>query len=275
MLAIGAVLTALLAGCRSAPFHRGNRRDRSLRLGPRRGCVCATWLLSRLAMTMAQGLDAVHHVRIVEALDLAVPERRVDAAHPSSPAPVAGAVAHAIATMAQDLHGADPSAVRVEPARDARGAATCRIHRGYLHDRHFFTSEQWRYPGRGAASPIDDLPYGELRGPTSYVIQLRAEPADLAAQWELAPSGPLDPLSGVCARLLLAAIAPVCEAVPGILIEDPRPRYQRDDRVKPSDPAAAAGPQRDSLLPNREQHARGQRTRTPMHAVLDLRPEPG
>lgn len=222
----------------------------------------ATLMISRMVMTMVQGLTAVRHIRIVEALDLSTtPERRREAAAlgfgrdaagfdgDSFPAG-SGILAHVIATVARDLYAAAAADVRIErtcrgiPAERAfaieRGpvievgtvTAICTIHRGYLDDRHFFTSEEWRYLGAERAHRGEDLPYGGFRGPASYAVQIRADPADLESQWDLEPAGAVDPVSGGCARMILDAIGPVCEAEPGVLIEDPSPRYQHDDRVE-------------------------------------------
>jgi 4-hydroxy-tetrahydrodipicolinate reductase len=222
----------------------------------------ATLMISRMVMTMVQGLSAVRHIRIIEALDLSsTPERRREAAAlgfgrdaagfdgDSFPAS-AGNLAHVIATVARDLYAAAATDVRIErscrripgdrafeieggPVIEAGTvAAICTIHRGYFDDRHFFTSEQWRYLGAENAHHGDDLPYGGFRGPASYAVQIRADPADLESQWDLEPAGTEDPVSSGCARMILDAIGPVCEAEPGVLIEDPSPRYQHDDRVE-------------------------------------------
>ncbi|HEX2686314.1 MAG TPA: hypothetical protein VHN14_06835 [Kofleriaceae bacterium] len=221
------------------------------------GCL-ATLMISRMVMTMVQGLCAVRHIRIVEALDLlSTPERRSaawalgfgrDAAgfdddSRDSPPAGSGNLAHVIAMVARDLYAAAATNVRIErtwrriPAE--RGfaieggpvieagtvAAICAIHRGYVDDRLFFTSEEWRYLGPDHAYRGDDLPYGGFRGPVSYAIQIQADPADLESQWDLERSGPVDLVSGSYARMILDAIGPVCEAEPGVLLEDPSPRY--------------------------------------------------
>ncbi len=232
----------------------------------------ATWVIERTVMTMVQGVSAVRHIRVVEALDLAVtPERRREAAalglgegaggEGATEEGAAGGetelqpagsehLAHVIATVARDLYAGAATSVRIErtcrriPAErrltiegglviePGTVAATCTIHRGYVEGRCFFTSEQWRYLGAEDARRGEDLPYGGFRGATSYAVQIQADPADLEAQWELEPVGAADPIAGGCARMILDAIGPVCEAGPGILLEDPRPRYQHDDRVE-------------------------------------------
>lgn len=238
----------------------------------------ATLMLSRMVMTMVQGLTSVHHIRIVEALDLSsTPERRrearalgfgLDAAaldRDSSPAP-AGNLAHAIATVARDLYAAAATSVRIERTRTLVPAerrvaiddlvvesgtviAMCITHRGHIGDRHFFTSEEWRYLGPDHAHRGDALPYGGFRGPASYTVQIQAEPAALESQWELAPTGSVDPIAGGCARMILDAIVPVCEAEPGIVIEDPSPHYQHDDRVEPPKAGSGGAPAQSGAPP--------------------------
>jgi hypothetical protein len=155
-----------------------------------------------------------------------------------------------IATVARDLYGAAASNIRIErtcrriPAERTfaiegglvieagRVVAMCTTHRGYIDDRHFFTSEEWRYLGAENAHRGDDLPYGGFRGSASYTVQIQADPANLESQWELEPIGTVDPIANGCARMILDAIGPVCEAKPGVLLEDPSPRYQHDDRVE-------------------------------------------
>lgn len=223
--------------------------------------VHATLMISRMVMTMVQGLSSVRSIRIVEALDLSsVPECWTEAAAlgfgrataefvGTRPPVGSGNLAHVIATVARDLYAAEEADIRIEgscrhvPAERAfaieRGvievgsvAAIGTIHRGYVKARHVFTSEEWRYFGAENAPRIPDLPYGGFRGPASYIIQIRADPADLESQWNFEPTGATDPVSHVCARMILNAIGPVIEAEPGVLVEDPSPRYQHDDRVE-------------------------------------------
>jgi len=224
--------------------------------------LLATWAISRMAMTMIQGLTAVRHVRVVEARDLAAtPERRQEAAALGLGRVAGdtdgemsragdGNLVHVIASVARELYAAAEADIRVERAQrqilaeqafavdgdltigPGTVVAICTLHRGYLRDRHFFTSEDWRYLGPETAHYVADLPYDGIRGPTSYAVQIQADPADLASQWELEPAGAADPIADACARMVLDAIGPVCEAAPGILLEDPRPRYRHDERVE-------------------------------------------
>ena len=61
-------------------------------------------------------------------------------------------------------------------------------------------------------------------GPISYALRVSGAPADLVAHWEI--DGPIGP-----SALVRDAAAAVREAVPGILVDDPAPAYQLDDRL--------------------------------------------
>jgi 2,4-diaminopentanoate dehydrogenase len=178
----------------------------------------STLMISRMVMTMVQGLSSVHHIRIVEIIDVS-----------SSPAEsttleLSAELAQVIATVARDLYDAAETDVRIECTRRQLierdvVVAICTIDRGYLADHHFFTSEQWRHVSSGASR----LPH--------YTIHIEADPADLESQWVFEPCGGVDDLSTGCVGLVLDAIGPVCAAEPGVLIEDARPRYKHDERI--------------------------------------------
>ena len=112
--------------------------------------------------------------------------------------------------------------------------ALCTVHRGYIDDRLFFTSEIWRYVGAENAHRGVEFPYGGFHGSTSYTLQIQADPANLESQWEFEPTGTFDLVTTGCIRMILDSIGPVCAAEPGILIADPSPRYQHDERVESS-----------------------------------------
>jgi hypothetical protein len=220
-----------------------------------------TLMIERIAMTMARGLSAVRHIRIVEALDLSTTQERrtqatalgfgqepsrIDA--DSAPTPIYNHM-HVIATVARELYGVAANSVRIEHTRrwisaersfsiegleieTGTAVAICTTHRGYSEDRLFFTGESWRYVGAENAHRGDELPYGGFRGPASYTIQIQGDPANLESQWDLEPTGTLDLVTNGCIRMILDAIGPVCEAEPGILIGDPSPRYQHDNRIE-------------------------------------------
>lgn len=221
-----------------------------------------TLMIERIVMTMVQGLNAVRHIRIVEALDLSTTlERRMEATALGfgqdpvrldaklDPTPAYNLM-RVVATVARDLYAVAATSVRIEHTRrwipaehpfsieglvieTGAAVAMCTIHHGYIDDRLFFTGEIWRYLGAENAYCADDLPYGGFRGSASYTIQIQADPANLESQWEFNPTGPLDVVTNGCIRMILDAIGPVCEAEPGILIADPSPRYQHDERVQP------------------------------------------
>ena len=155
-----------------------------------------TLMIERIVMTMVQGLSAVRHIRIVEALDLSTtPERRREATalgfgqnsaglDANSDPTVIYNLNHVIATVAREFvrgsrrqvfglstHGVGYSRTPFldRGARDRAGtvAAVCTIHSGFIDDRLFFTSEIWRYVGAENAYRGDDLPYGGFRGSSS------------------------------------------------------------------------------------------------------------
>lgn len=155
-----------------------------------------------------------------------------------------------IAAVAAELYGCAPTDVRIEherigrPARQATRVgdlaldsgsvvAIRQIQRGYLGEHHFFTDETCYYLGAANAFHGDELPFGGFRGTTSYTVHIEGDPADSTAQWEFDATADPDPIVNGQAYLILDAIGPVCAAEPGILIEDPRPRYQHDYRVHP------------------------------------------
>lgn len=264
----GMVLSLLEAGKNVLSIAADNLPTPRLREACQRGGASihrfdfyTTFMIERIVMTMVQGLSAVRHLRIVEALDLSTtPERRRVAAGlgfgqdparleaNTSPTPILNLI-HVIATVAHDLYGVAANGVRIEHTRrwisaertfsidglviePGTAVAMCTIHHGYIEDRLFFTSEIWRYLGSENAHRGGELPYGGFQGTASYTIQIQADPANLESQWEFEPTGTLGPVSSGSIRMILDAIDPVCEAEAGILIADPSPRYQHDDRAE-------------------------------------------
>jgi len=81
------------------------------------------------------------------------------------------------------------------------------VHRGYRGEHHFVT-----------------ITHRDGTGPINYALRVTGTPVDLVAHWEI--DGPIDP-----SRLLRDAASAVREAAPGILVDDPSPAYQLDDRL--------------------------------------------
>jgi 4-hydroxy-tetrahydrodipicolinate reductase len=235
--------------------------------------VHPTFMVERVAMTMARALSEVTHVRCVEAVDFAAAPgsmwgglRRIgfgsDPAELGAGKPLAlfgdlyyGDLA---GNVAHHLFGAGTDEVRVE--HDLRGlsarerfqtrsgftvepgqtAALHMTHRGYLGDHHFFTNEECWYLGEANAYRGDDLPYPDRDGPSpiDYTIEITGAPAALRTRltFALAPGSAnpdrTNPVTGASVRAILDALPAVCAAEPGILIEDPRPHYVHDDRIR-------------------------------------------
>jgi hypothetical protein len=91
--------------------------------------------------------------------------------------------------------------------RQVRVEREAGVHRGYLGEHLFVT-----------------ISHRAATGPLSYTLRVTGAPAELVAHWEI--DGPIDP-----SKLLRDAASAVREAAPGILVDDPAPAYQLDDRL--------------------------------------------
>jgi 4-hydroxy-tetrahydrodipicolinate reductase len=182
------------------------------------------FMVERMVLTMVQGMGSVSSVRFVEAIDRTAVRDTIDEAV------VEERGRRLIAAVARDLFEVSEVEVRVESERARSGTTTLLQQRGYVGEHHFFTDETCIYdpedPFHG-----DDLPFGGFTGPLSYTVKISGEPADSDAQWEFDPNGSPEPMIASSVRLALDAVEAVCVSQPGILHEDPRPRYQHDDRV--------------------------------------------
>lgn len=108
-----------------------------------------------------------------------------------------------IANVADTLFG--DRDVRIERQRD--------IHTAYRGEHHFLTITHNRSEG----------PFGPFNTSHGYAIRVSGEPAELNAQWEI--DGTID-----ATQLISDAIPAVQQADPGILADDPTPRYRLDER---------------------------------------------
>ena len=225
--------------------------------------VHPSFMVERLVMTMAQLLNEVTHVRLVEAADFSgMPGgmwggfdafgfgKDPDAIHADMPIAMGGDLYYGdvLGNVAHALYGAHNDEVRVErsfrglPAAEdvevggmtiAAGTvgAVHLVHRGYLGDRCFMTNEECWYLAPAVTFRGDDLPFGGFGQPASYTIELTGTPANLRSQIEFEHVGGIDPITNGSVRAILDAIAPVVAAEPGILIDDPAPHYRPDDRI--------------------------------------------
>lgn len=228
--------------------------------------VHPTFIVERVAMTMARAMSSVSHVRSVEAVDFTRAGAMwgglealgfgadPDSLGPDSPVARGGDLYYGDLTgnVAHALYGADSSEVRVEtslrglPAgRDAQigkttikagtAAALHLTHRGYLGDHHFFTNEECWYLASEVVYRGDDLPFGNFSSPIAYTLVISGEPAEMRTQFEFGiGSGHTNPITTASVRAVLDAIPAVIGAEPGILVDDVSPRYRHDDRVRQS-----------------------------------------
>ncbi|WP_244970780.1 hypothetical protein [Gordonia jinghuaiqii] len=226
--------------------------------------VHPTFIVERVAMTMAKAMSSVSHVRSVEAVDFSRAGAmwgglealgfgaELDSLGAESPVARGGDLYYGDLTgnVAHALYGADSSEVRVEtslrglPAsRDAQvGATTINegtaaalhlTHRGYLGDHHFFTNEECWYLAPELVYRGDDLPFGGFTSPIAYTLVISGEPAEMRTQLEFGiGSGHTNPITTASVRAVLDAIPAVIAAEPGILVDDVGPHYRHDDRVR-------------------------------------------
>jgi 4-hydroxy-tetrahydrodipicolinate reductase len=221
-------------------------------------------MAEKLAMTMAQLVTEVTHVRIVEALNFQRAAENMwgglrNIGFGGEPFQTLeqregyGSIYYGdcATTIGHELYGAGANDVWVEserrglPARkkvEASGltieegevAVLHLIHRGYLNDRHFFTNEEIWYIGRDNAFQGDDLPFDGFKGPAAYVIEISGQPADLRTQLEFKSNQRgVSPITNGSVRSVLDAVPAVCAAEPGILIDDVTPHVKLDDRIPP------------------------------------------
>ncbi len=228
--------------------------------------VHPTFIAERLAMTLAQAMTTVSHVRTVEAVDFShapgnmwgglaalgfgTPLDQLNADHLVARGgdiyygDLIGNVGHA-------LYGIDNSEIRVQTELHGHASSTDiiiggtefqlgtttalhLIHRGYHGDHHFFTNEECWYLGKDAVFRGEHLPFGGFTADICYTVELTGEPAPLRTQMEFGPTtGRTNPITTASVRAVLDAVPAVCAAEPGILIDDARPRYRPDDRLTP------------------------------------------
>ncbi|WP_141585566.1 hypothetical protein [Actinomadura sp. WMMA1423] len=217
--------------------------------------VHPTFMIERVAMTMARGVSAVSHVRCVEAVDFAAAAGAMwgglgrigfgsDPAELGAGKPLAlfgdlyygdltGNVAHHLfgasmdeVRVVHDLRGI-PAAERfqtrsgftVEPGRTAALHLT---HKGYLGDRCFFTNEECWYLGAPNAFRGDDLPYPDREGhsPVDYTIEITGDPSTLRTRLTFDPSpgaSGTDRTNPVTA----ASVRAILDALPAVCAAEP------------------------------------------------------
>lgn len=222
-----------------------------------------SFMVESVALTLARALTETTHIRIVEAFDFTrAPAgmwggleylgfgrdpaeldldsylgRFADLYYPK----IAGNIGYA-------LHGADTKDIRVEseirglPAiedvevqsvkiKKGTTAALHLIHRGFLGEHPFYTNEEVWYLRAGRVFRGDNLPFDGFRGHLCYTLEVEGKPANLRTQLEFRVTEPGNPITIASVEVMLKAVAPVCAADPGVLLDDHAPHYRVDPRV--------------------------------------------
>lgn len=224
--------------------------------------VHPSYMTERVAMALAAGLGTVDHVRTIEALDFSLAP--VDMwgglaaiGFGSDPNSLGSDnmlakygdtyYADMVANLAFSLTGSDD--IRVESQLIGR-PSTCRLELpqitveegavGALHlvSRAFVgpacvaTNEEVWFLGPPNAFRGEDLPFENWnQGLIGYTIEVRNQTTTLRSQLEYEISGPPNPVTQMSVRSVIDAIEPVCQAEPGVLIDDATPRVRRDPRL--------------------------------------------
>lgn len=139
--------------------------------------------------------------------------------------------------------------------RKGTAAALHMTHKGYIGDHHFFTNEECWYLGPDHEYRGDNLPFGNFTTPISYTIEITGRPANLKMQLsleghgedaeqlmdparngtasmrcangqKLREQGITNPITNATVTAILDAVGPVCDAAPGIVIDDTRPGFR-------------------------------------------------
>lgn len=220
-------------------------------------------LLERFALTLGKALEKVDHVHVVQAIDcqlapqdrwaelgaigLGLPKKDVPALLQQREQVMATAIGHA----ALQLYGKGDairteSAINITAASKAISAASYNISKGsavavslvqraWHADRCFLTSEEHWFLGADQLPAGVSMPYQRINAPYNFAVRVEGHPGLLDSQLELDPvEDGVNPLAHVAAQGILAAIASVSAAPPGIVLNDASPRYQLDDRMPPA-----------------------------------------
>lgn len=226
--------------------------------------VHPSYMTERLAMTLAAGLGTVDHIRTVEALDfsMAPPDmwgglRAIgfglppESLGPDNMLARYGDMYYAdtVANVAFSLRGAGNDAVRTisrlvgRPSPVRLELPQCTIEAGTVGALHLVTeafvagdcvatNEEVWFLGPANAFRGDDLPFENWKqGLIGYTIEVHNGTTKLRSQFEYEITGLLNPVTQMSVRSLLDAIGPVCDAEPGVLIDDATPRVRLDPRL--------------------------------------------
>jgi len=143
--------------------------------------------------------------------------------------------------------------------RKGCAAALHMVHKGYICNHHFFTNEECWYLGPEVEFRGEQLPFGHFKTPISYTVEVTGKPsalrmqlsmdgtgkaaamlanadissADLRCQLGQAmrQAGVTNPITNATAMAILDAVGPVCDADPGVVIDDIRAGFSNRTRV--------------------------------------------
>jgi hypothetical protein len=226
------------------------------------GGVHPSYMTERVAMTLAAGLGDVEHIRTIEALDfsgapadmwggLAAIGFGSDPDSVSSDNMLAryGDMYYGdtVANLAFSLTGSKE--VRIENQVVGRQATsrlelpTITIEEGTVAALHLVTkafvgsacvatNEEVWFLGAPNAFRGDDLPFENWnQGLIAYTIEVSSKATKLRTQLEYELLELRNPVTQMSVRSVIDAIGPVCDAEPGVLIDDATPRVRRDPRI--------------------------------------------
>jgi len=226
------------------------------------GGVHPSYLTERVAMTLAAGLGDAQHIRTIEALDFSGAPADMwgglaaigfgsdpDAVSADNMLARYGDMYYGdtVANLAFSLTGSDD--VRIENQVFARPAAarlelpSITIHAGTVAALHLVTkafvgaacvatNEEVWFLGAPNAFHGDDLPFGNWnQGLVTYTIEVTGTASKLRTQLEYELLELHNPVTMMSVRAVIDAIGPVCDAEPGVLIDDATPRVRRDPRI--------------------------------------------
>lgn len=226
--------------------------------------VHPSYMTERLAMTMAAGLGTVDHIRTIESLDFSMAPPDMwggfnaigfglppESLGPDNMLARYGEMYYAdtVANVAFSLRGAGNDAVRTvsrlvgHPSPVKLELPQCTIDAGTVGALHLVTeafigsdcvatNEEVWFLGPPNAFRGDDLPFENWKqGLICYTIEVRNGTTRLRSQLEYEITDLCNPVTQMSVRSLLDSIGPVCDAEPGILIDDATPRVRLDPRL--------------------------------------------
>lgn len=226
--------------------------------------VHPSYMTERVAMTLAAGLGTVDHVRVVEALDFSAapadmwggleaigfggaPESLGD----DNMLARFGDMYYAdlVANLAFGIRGAGNDDIRTEtrlvgrPVAERLQLPQITVEPGCVGALHLTTdafvggdlvatNEEVWFLGAPNAFRGEDLPFeGWKQGLIGYTIEVRNSSTRLRSQIEYEILSPVNPVTQMSVRSLIDAIDPVCQAQPGVLVDDVSHQVRLDPRL--------------------------------------------